>query len=493
MNTRFKTKPYNHQLEGLNKASGKKGYAYFCEMGTGKSWIGINEAAILWGQGSIDSLLILAPKSVHVNWDSIEIPKHMPDWVNYKIVSWSASDSLKNKKYLNSIFDVTENRTLRILTINWDAIRSTKGFTFVKKFCSITGKLLILCDESHRVKNPKSVTYKNLSKLKPYSAYRRIMTGSPVLNSPFDLFTQMSFLDEHILETDNYFCFKAEYAEMLQPGNKLYEHIAARVRRGKPQVVAKDKNGLPKYKNLERLSRLIAPYSYRVLKKDCLDLPDKIYTMSWFELGKNQRIIYDKMKNEARMIIGDGNETPVNKLNALMKLSQITSGFMFTPDHSVIRTAENPRIELLKERLEDYDGQIIIWSRFHVEMDDIKKACRTMGIQCSQFDGRITSKEKRQIEINKFINGDTRLFLGQTASGIGITLNNSSYVIYYNNSFSLGDRIQSEDRNHRIGQKNNVTYEDLIAEKTVDIKILNALKGKKKISDLIVSNPMEFF
>lgn len=492
MSAAFKTDPLKHQLKYINKSKGREAFANFSEMGTGKTWCAINEAATLWGSGSMNAVLVIAPNGVHSNWVIEEIPKHMPDWVRYKAVYWSASANAKEQKETESILKPTEERTLRILAINWDSLQSPRAMKFIRSFILCTSKLMIIADESHFAKNPKTQRAKALLKLKPHAKYRRIMSGSPFLNSPFDLFSQFLFLDETILGTSSFYAFKAEYAELLQPGNRLYDHIAKNAGRGRPQIVARGANNQPIYRNLDKLRKLIEPHSFRVLKTECLDLPDKVYTQSWFDLTPKLKEAYKRMKREARMILDDSSEQPVHKLAALMKLSQICSGFLIDPDGKAIRLDDdNPKLELLKSRLSDImensEEKVIVWARFQEEIDQIKALCIAEKFKFVEYHGRVKQSERREM-LDAF-KADARIFIGNPQSGgTGLNLTSASYVIYYSNSFNLAHRLQSEDRAHRIGQSKKVVYEDLISKGTIDVKIVNSLKSKKDIASLVVGD-----
>lgn len=494
--SRFKTKPFNHQLECLNEYGRREHFALLAEMGTGKTWIIINNAADLWSGHELDGLLVLAPNGVHHNWILRELPAHMPDWVRWRGATWSSDQTKKEKAQLESMFAGQDSSELRVLTMNWEALQTKRGFDFAQRFCNSCSKLMIAADESAYIKNPSAARTKALMKLKRFSRYRRIMNGTPITNSPFDAFSQFSFLDEHLLGTTSYFAFKAEYAEMLQEGNKLLDHIKSKMpahkQRFTPQVVSRDAQGRPKYRNLEKLHALIAPHSYRVLKKDCLDLPEKIYKSVWFDITPEQRALYTKAEKECRLVLS-GEETPIAKLAAIMKLAQITSGYFLHPDAAepVRIEGDNPKIQLLKERatsIVEQGKQLIIWARFRVEIEDIVAALEAEGLRVVQYHGGV-NKHDRNVAIDDFQNGAAQVFVGQQqAGGVGITLTAASCVIYFSNTFSLYDRLQSEDRAHRIGQKEDVVYINMVARNTIDQAIVGALLNKKNIADIITGD-----
>lgn len=495
--SKYKTKPFKHQLECLNKFGRKEAFALLAEMGTGKSWIIINNFADLWSSGDCDAVLVFAPNGVHSNWTRLELPKHMPDWSRWRAAAWNASPNKQEKKAIEKLFEPADGE-LRILTMNWDALQTKKGTEMAERFANSSGRLMIVCDESDAIKNPTTQRFKALIKLKKFSKWRRIMSGTPINNAPFDAFSQFTFLDETILRTTSFYAFKAEYAEMLQQGNPLLDSIMRKTgSRTIPQVVAKGPGGRPKYRNLERLSALIAPHSFRVLKKDCLDLPEKIYKTLLFDMTPNQTSIYKKAEKECRLVF-ESEETPFNKLVACTKLAQITSGYYIHPmaQTPVRIEGENPKLDLLAERIEkiiEAGEKVIIWARYRIEIEDIVKRLSESGIECVQYHGE-TNKEERVAAIESFERGNINVFVGnQQAGGTGITLIAASYVIYFSNNFSLRDRLQSEDRAHRIGQTKNVTYINIAAKGTIDEVVIKALTSKQDVARTIIDDGLKVF
>ena len=196
MNYKFKTKPYKHQLLALTKSWNKREYAYFMEMGTGKSKVLIDNIAMLYDKGGINAAIIVAPKGVYRNWSEKEIPAHMPEHIEKHIGVWTPAPTLKQKKELMKLFEVGHD--LKILIINVEAFSTKKGVAFVERFI-LGHQALIAVDESTTIKNPKAQRTKNLLKLASNTKYRRILTGFPVTQSPLDLYSQSSFLSPQLL------------------------------------------------------------------------------------------------------------------------------------------------------------------------------------------------------------------------------------------------------------------------------------------------------
>jgi len=507
---RYKTTPFKHQLDCLNRHGRKKVFALNSEQGTGKTWIIINNIADIWEAGEVDAVLIFAPNGVHTNWTNLELPKHMPDWVQWRAVAWDSGAGVARQRAFEQIFEVKAPRELRIMTMNWEGLQHKRPFEAAMRFCCSARRLMIIGDESQHIKNPTSSRTKNLFKLRDLSEWRRTMSGTPITQGPFDAFSQYSFLSPRILGTTSYFAFKAEYAEMMKKElewtskdgkkttyqNPVMKSIMNRTGSKRiPQIVEKDDDGLPKYKNLEKLQKLIEPYTFRVLKADCLDLPEKVYKSAFFQLTREQQKAYDKARDECRLVY-ENEETPFAKLTAVTKLAQITSGYFLHPelDEPVRIPGENPKLNLLVERVRpiiDQGSKVIIWARYHVEIADIVAALEKANapgekpIKVVQYHGKVKTDEREAAKI-AFQEGDANVFVGQQqAGGTGITLTSASYVIYYSNTFSLTDRLQSEDRAHRIGQTKTVVYVNLLAEDTIDVNILNCLTSKKNVADVI--------
>lgn len=509
---RFKTQPYKHQARYLAEHGHKRASFLSSEMGTGKSWMLINNMADLWAADEVDGLIIFAPNGVHTNWTLIELPKHMPDWVNWKSAAWKSGMGKGAMKKFEEIYgsrQAAETRQLRILAMNWEGLNHKSSFDAIMRFALSCSKLAVACDEpSGYIKNPTSARFKALLKLKYMTKYRRMMDGTPITQGPFDAFAPYNFLDKNILETESYFAFKAEYAEMIpaevtrrgyddngnivektEP-NPLMKKIMEKSGSTRvPQIVAKGAGGLPKYKNLDKLQRIIAPHTFRVLKKECLDLPEKVYKTAFFELTPQQRALYTKAKEECRLVY-ENEETPIAKLTAITKLAQITSGFYVHPEHDEPIEIEggNPKLELLVERVRAIVAQgskVIVWARFHPQIRAIAKALQAEEIKFSEYHGGVKFDDREQAKID-FQEGDSSVMIAQQqAGGTGNTWTAAAYTIYFSNTFSLRDRLQSEDRNHRIGQTETVVYLDLVALDTVDEKICVALASKKNVADMI--------
>ena len=473
MNYKFKTKPYAHQITALEKSWNKETYAYFMEMGTGKTKVLIDNLAMLYDKGKVDGALIIAPKGVIGTWYNQEIPAHLPDHIENVVTLWQANITKSQQEKLDDLFETGQD--LHILIMNVEAFSTDKGKEFADKFLNSHDALMVI-DESTTIKNPKAKRTKNIINLSTKAKYRRILTGSPVTKNPLDLFSQCYFLDPFHLEHESYYSFRTRYALMKTI------HVQGR----SIQVV-------DKFQNLGELSDKLKPFSYRVLKEDCLDLPDKIYMKRQISLSPEQRKLYEQMRKQALAILNGKQVTTVNALTQLMRLHQITCGH-FTADDGSIQRIPNNRVSELMNILEEIEGKAIIWAHYQWDIKDIIKEIVKVHGPGSVVDYYgLTPQDERQGNIKKFQDDPKcRFIVGTPATGgYGITLTAANTVIYFSNGYDLEKRLQSEDRAHRIGQKKAVTYVDINAEDTVDEKIVKALRKKINIASEVMGEELK--
>ena len=469
MNYKFKTKPYAHQIIALEKSWDKTEYGYFMEMGTGKSKVLVDNMAMLYDKGRINGAIIVAPKGVYRNWYSQEIPNHLASHIQPTMVLWTALTSKTKDKEYQSLFKTGHD--LHILIMNVEALSTKKGLEFATKFMSCH-KTMIAIDESTTIKNPSAKRTKAILKLGKEATYRRILTGSPVTKSPLDLFTQCGFLNSYLLGYDSFYAFRNRYANMIDRnfGGRRVQLIGS-------------------YKRLDELAEKLKVFSYRVLKEDCLDLPDKVYIRREVDLTEEQSKAYSSMKSAALASLNGKMATAPHILTQMMRLHQITCGHLKNDD-GTITEIKNNRLKELVNLLDEVEGKVIIWANY---VHDIEHIVKTISDEFGsdsivQYYGAIPA-EQRQENIEKFQDpkSKARFFIGNPQTGgYGITLTCANTVVYYSNGYDLEKRLQSEDRAHRIGQKKSVTYVDFIAPKTVDEKIVKALRSKMNIANQIM-------
>jgi SNF2 family DNA or RNA helicase len=474
MNYKFKTKPFAHQLKALGMSWDKKVFAYFMEMGTGKSKVLIDNMSILYDKGHINGALIIAPKGVYKNWFDSEIPTHMPNHIEKTMVLWESSAGKSKEKELDTLFKSSYD--LHILIMNVEALSTKKGKQFAEKFLSCH-KTLMAIDESTTIKNPGAARTKNIIALGKYVSYKRILTGSPVTKSPLDLYTQCWFLDPWLLDQQSYYSFRTRYALMrkIMVSGRQIEIVVG-------------------YRNLGELSEKIKPFSHRVLKDDCLDLPPKTYMKRTIQLTEEQQKVYKQMKEIALATLNGKMTTTHNVITQLMRLHQITCGH-FKSDDGTTQTLQSNRLDELMDVLSEMEGKAVIWAHYRYDIEVIVEAIKKeYGDKSVVTYYGDTSTEDRQkaIKLIQDPNSSVRFIVGTPQTGgYGITLTGASTMIYYSNGYDLEKRQQSEARIDRIGQEKPMTYIDIIAEGTVDEKIVKALRTKVNIATEVMGEELK--
>ena len=474
MNYKFKTKPYQHQLTALEKSWNKETFAYFMEMGTGKTKVLIDNMAMLYDKGKINGTLIVAPKGVISTWYSQELPAHLPKHIDHTSVLWQANINQKQKTKLDTLFELGEE--LHILIMNVEAFSTVKGVDFAKKFLSCHNTLMAI-DESTTIKNPDAKRTKNICKLSEGVKYKRILTGSPITKSPLDLYKQCEFLYPELLGHSSYYTFRTRYAVMKTAnfGGRSVQIVVG-------------------YRNLGELSEKLKPFSYRVLKDDCLDLPSKTYMKRIIKLTPEQEKIYKQMKHLALAEMEGKTMSTATVLTQLMRLQQINCGH-FTADDGTIKPIKNNRINELLDTLEEIHGKVVIWGHYQYDVETIVEHLKKeYGDNSVVTYYGLTPMDQRQDNIQKFQDpkSTVRFLVGTTQTGgYGITLTAASTMIYYSNGYDLEKRQQSEARIDRIGQHFPMTYIDLMVENTIDERIVKALRKKVNIASQIMGEELK--
>jgi SNF2 family DNA or RNA helicase len=474
MDYKFKTKPYEHQLKALGACYNKENFALFMEMGTGKSKVLVDNIAMLYDKGKINAALVIAPKGVYRNWERQEIPVHMPEHVVYQIVTWSPSNTKKQQQENAKLFKHGEE--LVIFLMNIEAFSTKKGLVIAEKFL-LSHSALMAIDESTTIKSPTASRTKSVLNLRRYAKYRRILTGSPVTKSPLDLYTQCYFLDPLYLDFSSYYTFRNRYALMVErrSGGHTYKLVTG-------------------YTRLDELNNKLDKFSYRVLKEDCLDLPDKVYMKRNVPLTPEQIKAYESMKKNAIAVLQNSQTTAASALAQMVRLHQITCGHLMT-DAGEVKYLKNNRVNELLNILEEIDGKVIIWAIYRHDIKEITKLIgERYGEQSVESYFGDTPDSERQNIVTRFQdrNDDLRFFVGNPKTGgYGLTLTASHTVVYYSNSYDLETRLQSEDRAHRISQTKKVTYIDLMSEGTVDEFIIKNLRGKINLANKVLGEDLK--
>jgi SNF2 family DNA or RNA helicase len=452
--------PYAHQLKALELGADSTRYGYLMDMGTGKSKVTIDNVVHLYLAGKVNRVMIFAPKGAFNNWPDIELPKHLPEGLQYSLHVWGREPRKPHPD-------------LQIYVMNIEAIAYSSGYASALRFVK-SGRTMIIVDESTCIKNYKAIRTKKLMELARYSRYRRILSGDPMPQSPLDLYSQCSFLGYDCLGFTSYFAFRARYCEMkmtkLNNGHEFKTVIG--------------------FKNEDELREKLKTFTYRVTKDECLDLPPKVYQIREVELTKEQIKHYNQLcEDSVAWINAQSVVTAPMVLTRLVRLHQLVCGHL-TDDTGKVIPIKNNRVDQLMEVLDETRGKTVIWATY---VPDIRGLVETIGREFG--DGSVvdyfgdTSDNDRRDAVHRFQNDDTcRFFVGNPSTGrFSLTLTASANSVYYSNSYNLEHRSQSEDRIHRIGQQAaRVTYVDLVSRRTIDERILRALKEKRNLADKIV-------
>lgn len=490
MSFQFKTTPYAHQLEEWEHNRDAEVRAIFWEQGTGKSKLVIDTAAWLYARGGIDGLLIIAPNGVHTNWTIDEIPTHMPDFVPVKVHAWSTKSSATQWHAL-AVEKTVAYDGLAILAMSYDAFMTTRGRKAADAFVKKRQTLYVL-DESQRIKSPSAKRTQSVVAHGKRGKYRRILSGTPVTNTPLDIYSQLKFLCADFWPNHGFASYEAfktyfgiwqtmvrTHQGVVKESN--YDHKTDGRSLGRfSRVIA--------FQNLDELRRIVASIGSRVTK-DVLDppLPPKVYTKRYFELTGEQKRLYAQVRDEFMAFLDSGELVTAPLLIVrLLRLQQIACGYVPDDDCETMHfLGQNPRMKALLDTLADVEGQAIIFARFR---QDVNQIMAELGEHAVRYDGQ-TDQDGRILARQRFQAGDVRFFVGNpAAAGTGLTLTAAKTVIYYSNSFNLEHRLQSEDRAHRIGQDSSVLYVDLMARGTVDTRIVTALRKKLNIASEITGD-----
>jgi hypothetical protein len=459
-------------------------FAYLMDMGTGKSKTVLDE----WGEdlyagGPLD-LLVVAPAGSYRNWYTdkgkepehwSELRKHVDPAVLDAMVygGWKSGGGAAVRDQLRKVLDAgKDTKRPRALFVNVEALSTVPAAQdLCYDFLCQRGARMVI-DESTTIKGADSERTKVAWRLGELAQSRRIMSGLWTPKGPLDLFAQCYFLDPKILGQRNYFVFKRRYAQMVQRttgGRKFWQIVG--------------------YQNIEELQRKVAPYSYRVLKSDCLDLEPKNYTSVDVDLTAEQKRMIRDIRLYGGASIGDTGKhvTTDMVIKQIARISQIACGFVMDDEERVLHEVAENRTDAMMGVLTNHRGKAIIWVPWRAALEKCVSAIRmAFGPKSvAQFHGG--NKAVRHTEETRFLNDpDCRFMVATQGAGMrGNTWVNANLVVYYANNYDLEQRDQSEDRAHRKGQTERVTYVDLIADGTNDMKIVKNLRQKIDLATMI--------
>lgn len=475
----FYTDPRPYQQECFDMIHNRAYNGILLPMGTGKSNIACATMMHKFGKGEITGVLIFANKGSYRNWDKDQLVKHLRPDLKRRIVYWDSSTNMKRLDDFKSLYDRKDE--LKIFVVNIEAISNRKSQAVAEcvKFIKYH-RCYMLVDESSTIKNISAQRTENAIKLGERTVCRTIMTGSPITNSPLDVWSQCLFLSPYALGFDSFYAFRSTFCDLEK--SSVYQ-------KGKKR----DFISVSGFKRLDDLRNILDKFCYIKTKEQCLDLPAKVYQRFYVEMSDEQSKLYNKFKKEAMIAINDSTVSATVVLAKLTKLRQIACGFV-NDDERNVHFIKNNRIEELMNILKETSSKVVIWCHF-VEMIKLieMRIKEEFGKNSVVSYFGETSGEQRPENIRQFQEDDScRFFVSNpSVGGFGVTLTSSDYCIYFNNDYSLEKRDQSEDRLHRIGQERNVTYIDMIMSGTLDEYILEVLRSKRDVAALVMSERKE--
>lgn len=482
-------KPWQHQLDSIARARKERDFALFHEMGTGKTGTAINILREHFALNKrIMRTLILGPVIVVKNWQA-EIAMHskIPPG---EVVPLQGAGKKRCATFAENA--VATDGTLtrgRIFITNYESVEMDELFDLIQQW----NPEVLICDESQRLKNHKSVRAQKVTYIADRTKHNYILSGTPFLNSPTDIYHQYRILDRGAS-----FALRDKKTGDIRPMNfhEFRGIFMEDENAGMPKLVHFPK-WVPRAATAEELGRKIYRKATRVMKSECLDLPPLVRQRVRVELGPEQRRMYEEMKKEFITWVESPHAEPravvaQMALTKALRLQQIVSGFVKTEDGVEVPIKDNPRLTALGEIVEDLceENKVIIWATFKHNYKQIAELLDRLAIPFVEIHGGI-SHEDRERNMHAFRKDPKvrAVIANQLAAGIGINLVEASYSLFYSRNFSLEQDLQAEARNYRGGSEihDKVTRLDLVAENTIDEAALVALAGKKDMAEEILS------
>jgi SNF2-related domain len=511
----MKTAPYAHQVEAGRrraaappKPSSQDVFAYLMEQGTGKTWCALQE----WEEKieTRPNLLVIAKAGCYLNWVEdkttlrpCEVRRHSS--IDAALFAWRSGGGKRKKAELDAFLRRTGPK---VFAVNVEALSTVKSAREACEQFLTSALTLMVVDEATTIKSDSKRTAEVL-RLGQLAAARRLMTGLPTPRSPLDLYYQFDFLDWHILGQRSWYAFRARYAEMkrvcMLPRNDVARRLLARgVSPAEVQGSRDDLLDVAKrhrvfiqaidvvtgYKNLDELNALIAPYSYRILKDQCLDLPPKVYEVQAVEMTDEQARIYADLRDTATAQLNElTHVTATETIVRVMRLHQVLCGHV-TDETGVVREIPTRKPDAVVDLLDECSGKAIVWAAYD---HDIRKLVTRLG---AEFGNETVAaywggnRGERDGEERRWLTDPACRFMIATpaAGGYGNTWVEASTVIYYSSSDNLEHRLQSEDRCHRAGLDHRVTYYDLVVPGTVDEKIVQSMRKKIDLASAVMGD-----
>jgi SNF2 family DNA or RNA helicase len=465
---RSRLKPYAHQKTALQKLRCQKAFALWMAMRTGKTKVVLDDFGRLADQGEVFDLLIIAPAGAYLTWAG-EVEKHFDPDFCASVYAWSAQDRKTDR-----LERFLQLGGIRILLVNVEALSSVKrARDLCEEFLSQRKRYsMLVVDESTTIKNRKAERTKFLLKvLGPLAEYRRVLSGLPTPRSPLDAWAQFEFLKPGML--GKYASFERQYAvtRMIPIGGRKIRIVVG-------------------YRRVAELADKLEPHRFRVLLKDCYDLPEKIYVRRIVPLHPDQERVYKDVAKKAMAQLSDGAfVTATAVITQMLRLHQILCGHVVDELGDPHVVPEHRTRELLA-LLEEHEGKAIIWCSYQHSIEEVTDALREAYGEHSVARFWGGNKPTRESEELQFKTNPACRFMVATpsAGGRGRDWSAADLVVYYSSTPDLEHRAQSEDRAQKVGKGSSVLYVDLVAPGTVDEKFLKALREKINLSATITQD-----
>lgn len=471
----IKGKPYEHQIKAFNLCmisfiwagrlqKNMAGFAFLFDMGCGKTLTSIAVAGALYQAGTIKKCLVVAPSSVCPVW-----PKELERYADFPFAAVELQGEKRKRLRALSELDKVEN-SLKVAVINyeyaWRILEDIQAWQ----------PDLVICDESQRIKTPNAKQSKALHKLGDSVPYKLILSGTPIQSKAIDIYSQYRFLDPSVFGK-NFYGFRNRYCRM--GGYGMYQIVG--------------------YQHMDEFLEKMHSIAYRVTREDALDLPAQVFENRYVRFSPEEMEAYRQLKHAGYLELEKSEKvTASTVLVKLLRLQQLTGGFLQTDDGEKPKQVNTAKLKALEDIVEDYaletDRKMVVFARFKAEIELIEKMLQKKKVGYVSIRGDVPMKE-RGPNVEAFQNDpEIKVFVGQIqAASAGITLHAANVMVFYSMDFNYVNYSQACARIHRIGQERSVTYIHLLVENTVDDDVMKAIESKGNLATSIANNWKEYF
>jgi len=450
--------PFKHQIEAANFALEKLdsggGAALLMEMGCGKTLTTLAIVGQLRKERKIQRLLVVAPLSILGVWEQ-EFSKFACYRYSLAVLHGTSEKKADTIRHMTGT-------SLQVLVVNYESTWR------LEKELAAWKPDMIVCDEGHKIKTHNIAASKALHRLSANAKYRLLLTGTVITNKPVDVFSQYKFADPKVYGS-SFYRFRNRFFDMVGYGN--YTPVMKKAM-------------------IDEFVERLHSIAFRATKDECLDLPESTDETRFVTLEPDAQRIYRQLVKDSYADLAEGSVTATNVLTRLLRLSQLTGGFIGNDDNASAERVSTAKLDALADIVDsaEQDGRkLVVIARFIPEIDAITEMLKKKGIQYAKITGDVTDRQK---QIDAFQHDpNVRVFIGQIATaGLGITLTAAQTMVFYSLDYSMSNYEQTRARIHRIGQKNACTYIHLAARGTVDEKVLKALHDKADLAKALVDD-----